>query len=96
MAQVSQLSGVCEADLLDLMDYGVLSSTESDDEVLVFNLGCAMTLQHAQVLRRDLALDNHAFALAVMFLNEISELEAQLRDVHKNARACSFDNVFTS
>lgn len=76
MAQVVQLSGISEVDLRGLMDYGVLSPTASGGEDLAFSLGCAMMLQRAQVLRRDLALDSHAFALSVMFLTEVAQLEA--------------------
>lgn len=38
-----------------------------------------MTLQRADHLRRDLALDEHGFALAMMLLSRISSLEGELR-----------------
>jgi hypothetical protein len=72
------LSGVGEANLKGLVDYGVLTPVTSEDESWTFDVGCVMTLQRAERLRRDLALDGNAFALAVMLLNQITALEGQL------------------
>lgn len=79
LAQVAQLSGIGEADLRGLVDYGVLTPVTAEGETWAFDIGCVMTLQRAERLRRDLALDGHAFALAVMLLNQITALEGQLR-----------------
>ncbi len=78
LAQFAQLSGVGEANLEGLVDYGVLTPVTSEGESWAFDIGCVMTLQRAERLRRDLALDGHAFALAVMLLNQITALERQL------------------
>ena len=79
LAQVAQLSGIGEADLKGLVDYGVLTPVTSEGEPWSFEIGCVMTLQRAERLRRDLALDGHAFALAVTLLHQITALEGQLR-----------------
>ena len=78
MAQTAQLSGVSEVDLLGLVEYGVLTPAMPDKEPHIFDSDCVMTLQRAALMRQDLALDSHGFALAVMFLNQITGLEAQL------------------
>lgn len=78
LAQVARLSGVGEANLKGLVDYGVLTPVTSEGESWAFDNGCVMMQQRAERLRRDLALDAHAFALAVMLLNQITALEGQL------------------
>lgn len=45
---------------------------------LGFRTDSVAILLQAGHLRRDLALDNHAFSLAVMFLDQIAGLEAEL------------------
>lgn len=78
MAQVGQLSGIADADLLALLDYGVLLPLP-DVEPAAFPIECVTLLQRADRLRRDLALDEAGFALAVMFVSQIATLEAQLQ-----------------
>ncbi len=78
MVQVAQLSGVSVTELSGLMDYGVLVPIAPESQPWAFNAACVMTLQRAEALRQDLLLDGHSFALAVMFLNQITGLEVQL------------------
>lgn len=89
MAQVAQLSGISTADLRSLMDYGVLMPIKPETRPWTFDIDCVMTLQRADQLRVDLALDTHAFALAVMFLNQIMRLETQ-RDMGGPAPSATF------
>jgi len=79
LPQLAQLSGTSVADLQDLVDYGVLSPTNPDSLDWTFALPEVMVLQRAKALRQDLALDAHAFALAVMLLKQITALEWQLQ-----------------
>ncbi|MEO6911104.1 MAG: hypothetical protein ABI158_09290 [Edaphobacter sp.] len=44
-----------------------------------FRLDCVVTLQRADHLRENLALDDHGFALAMMLLGQITDLEDELR-----------------
>ena len=76
--QLARLSEVSETDIRELMDYGVLAPASYATEPLGFHTDSVAILQHAGHLRRDLALDNHAFSLAVMFLDQIAGLEAEL------------------
>ena len=78
MTQVAQLSGVSVTELSGLVDYGVLMPIALESHPWVFKAACVMTLQRAEALRQDLLLDGHSFALAVMFLNQITGLEVQL------------------
>lgn len=76
LEQVAQLSGVGAADLRSLVDYGVLTPVR---DPWTFRLDCVVTLQRADHLRQDLALDDHGFALAMMLLGQITDLEDELR-----------------
>ena len=86
--QLAQLSGVAAPELDGLIDYGVLAVTAPEHEPATFDIGFVMTLQRAQRLRQDLALDDHAFALAVMLLQQIAELEEEVRTMRSDAQRC--------
>ena len=79
MADVVSMSGVTEANLRGLVDHGVLAPVAPEAETWAFDSRCVPMLQRAEQLRRDLALDAHAFALAVMFLDRITALEGALQ-----------------
>ena len=86
--QIAQLSGVSEADLGALAEYGVLTPSEPETEPATFDAGYVAKLQRAAAMRQDLALDSHGFALALMFLNQITSLEAQLGNAQRELRDC--------
>ncbi len=86
--QVAQLSGISEDDVSSLIDYGVLKPVDPQAVPLRFDAQCVMTLQHADQMRRDLLLDAHAFALAVMFLTEKDDTDAKLRALSSELREC--------
>jgi chaperone modulatory protein CbpM len=88
IGQTAQLSGVSEADLLGLIEYGVLMPTAPEGEPHTFDINCVMKLQRASLMRQELALDSHGFALALMFLNQITSLEAQLHSAQCDLRDC--------
>jgi predicted site-specific integrase-resolvase len=87
-AQVAQLSGISRDEVSSLIDHGVLKPIATQATPMRFDAQCVMTLQHADEMRRDLLLDSHAFALAVMFLTEKDDMEAKLRAVDSELRAC--------
>lgn len=86
--QVEQLSGVSQADLSGLIEYGVLRPSAIEGEPCTFDISCVVTLQRAALMRKDLALDSHGFALALMFLNEITGLQAELHSTQSDLRYC--------
>lgn len=88
VGQTAQLSGVSEADLLGLVEYGVLKPCSPEHEPLSFEIGCVMELQRAALMRQDLALDHHGFALTMMFLSQITGLEARLHHMQCDLRDC--------
>ncbi|MDO9403656.1 MAG: chaperone modulator CbpM [Polaromonas sp.] len=86
LRQLARLSGLDSAELLELMDYGVLTPTPSGSGGELFAMKYIPVLQQAQRLRSDLALDTHAFALSVMLCGRIVDLEAELRDLKAELR----------
>ena len=88
IGQIALLSGVSEADLGALVEYGVLMPSEPETEPATFDAGYVAKLQRAAAMRQDLALDSHGFALALMFLNQITSLEAQLGNAQRELRDC--------
>ncbi|MEP6792548.1 MAG: chaperone modulator CbpM [Ramlibacter sp.] len=85
ITQVAQLSGVAADDLQGLMDHGVLLPVSASTP-LAFGMECVMTLQRANALREDLALDGHSFALAMMLMSRVADLEAQVRTAQADLR----------
>lgn len=86
--QPAQLSQSDEADLLELMDYGVLTTVASMSEAEAFAPRYIQILQQAQRLRVDLALDALGFALAVMLSGRIVNQEADLSSLKAELRRC--------
>lgn len=86
LRQLAMLSGIAEGDLMDLIDYGVLRPIAADGGAELFSIRAIPALQRAQNLRVDLALDAHAFALAVMLSGQIADLEAELRVTKEDLR----------
>jgi chaperone modulatory protein CbpM len=80
-AELSQSSGLSEAELRELVDCGALAPIDVQSAAWTFGGDCLVTVRTACRLRNDLELDPHALALALLFLNRIRALEAQLRDL---------------
>ena len=74
-------SGLAEAELCELVDYGALTPTDPQGAEWTFSGDIVVTLQAAGRLREELELDVHALALALKLIGRIRELEAQLRDL---------------
>lgn len=81
LSEVVRFSGLSEAELRDLVDYGVLAPTDPQRSEWTFSGDIVVTIQAAARLRDDLELDPHALALALTLIGRIRELEAQLRNV---------------
>jgi hypothetical protein len=94
MEQVAQLSGVGATDLRGLVEHGVLLPVMPGGEPWTFSLDCVMALQRADHLRRDLALDGHGFALAMMLLGQIKGLEQELGAANSGLRDADLSPVF--
>ncbi len=80
-AELVRCSGLSEAELRELVDYGVLAPIDPQRGEWTFGGDIVVTMQIAGRLRVDLELDPHALALALKLIGRIHELEAQLRDL---------------
>ena len=75
LVEVSRSSGLPEALLRELVEYGALT-TEAGDCV---SAACVGRLREAARLRADLELDTAALALVLRYLERIEALEARVR-----------------
>jgi len=78
LAELVQCSRLSEAELRELVDYGVLTPTDPRGAEWTFGGDIVVTMQAAGRLRDDLELDAQALALALTLINRIRELEAQI------------------
>ncbi len=78
LAELADLSGLSEAELRELVDYGAVTPVNPDSSPWVFNGKCLLTVRTAYRLRIGFDLEPHGVALIVSLLDRIHELEAQL------------------
>lgn len=78
IGELSMFSGLPEAELVELVDYGVLVPTNPQEPQWAFGADCLLRVRKARRMRDELELDTHAMALAIMLLDRIEELEARL------------------
>jgi chaperone modulatory protein CbpM len=78
MAEMVRMSGLSDADLRELVDYGCLPLVGTREEPR-FNASVVPTLREAAKLRRAYDLDLFTVGLLLGYLDRISALEAQLR-----------------
>lgn len=81
LAELSQVSGLSQEMLRELVDYGALVPTNPRAEQWTFGASFIVAVQTAGRLRDDLELEPHALALALTLIDRIRELESQLRDL---------------
>jgi chaperone modulatory protein CbpM len=77
-AELAQCSGLSEAELRELVDYGVLTPNNPQAAAWTFGGDMIVTVQAAGRLRDDLGLEPQALALALTLIGRIRDLEAQL------------------
>lgn len=78
LAELAELSGLSEAELRELVDYGAVTPINPDSSPWVFSGKCLLTVRTACRLRLSFDLEPHGVALIVSLLDRIHELEAQL------------------
>lgn len=78
LAELAELSGLSEAELSELVDYGAVTPIDPDSSPWVFNGKCLLTVRTACRLRISFDLEPHGVALIVSLLDRIHDLEAQL------------------
>jgi hypothetical protein len=78
LAELAELSGLSEAELRELVDYGAVTPINPNSSPWVFNGKCLLTVRTACRLRISFDLEPHGVALIVSLLDRIHDLEAQL------------------
>lgn len=79
MAGLAALSGLPEAELRELIEYGALTPVDPAAGEWLFAAHCVVTVRTASRLRRDFELDTRALALALALIDRVDRLEAELR-----------------
>ena len=82
MAELTELSGLSETELRELVDYGAITPVDPGSPRWVFTAKCLTTVRVACRLRVGFDLEPHGVALVVSLLDRIRDLEAQLRELH--------------
>ena len=81
LTQLAELSRLSEADLLELIECGVIVPADPHAAALRFGASSIVAARTASRLRRDFELDAHGIALALTLLDRIRDLEAQVQDL---------------
>ena len=80
IAEITELSGLSETELRELVDYGAITPVDPQSSQWVFTANCLTTVQVACRLRVSFDLEPHGVALVVSLLDRIKDLESQLRE----------------
>ncbi len=78
VAGLAKISGLSEAELRELVEYGAIVPLNPDDARWIFEQHCVMTVRTLGRLRRAFDLDTNALALTTSLLERIHDLEAEL------------------
>ena len=81
LAEFAELSGLSEAELRELADFGALEPVNPQAEQWTFSAERVIAARTACRLRHDFDLDLHGLALILIYLDRIRDLEAQLHDL---------------
>ena len=78
LSQLSELSGLSEGELCEMVDDGILAPIDPEAAQWRFGADRLLTLRMAQRLSRDFDLDPQGLALVVTLLDRIHALEAEV------------------
>lgn len=79
LGDLAEASGLSEAELAELVEYGALTPADEAAGQWVFSVRSITVARSARRLREDYELEPHGVALVLAYLDRIRELEAQLR-----------------
>lgn len=78
ISELVDLSGLSEAELRELVDYGAITPVNPDSPQWMFKGRSLITVRAACRLRSSFELEPHGVALVISLLDRIHDLEAQL------------------
>lgn len=79
LEELAALSGLPDAALRELVEYGVLLPLNPDEVQWTFSAHCVVTVRTAGRLHNDFDLDPNALALTLTLLERIRALETRLQ-----------------
>ncbi len=82
LGELAELSGLAEAELRELVDYGAIAPIDPSAAQRTFPGECIAVARTACRLRNDFELNTPGLALALALLDRVHELEVKLRDVN--------------
>jgi len=77
--QLVNASGLTEAEVTELVQYGALTPRDASAPMLTFESRWLVVARHASRLRREFDLDAHGVSVVLSFADRIESLEAELR-----------------
>ncbi|MDP1671581.1 MAG: chaperone modulator CbpM [Burkholderiales bacterium] len=81
LAELAEISGLPESELRELIDYGAVTPIDPESSPWMFNGKCLLTVRTACRLRISFDLEPHSVALMISLLEQIQDLEGQVRDL---------------
>ena len=78
----AELSGLEEARLRELVDYGAVAPVDPGAASWTFSAECVVTARTACRLVNDFELESHGLALVLTLLERIRELQTELKQLH--------------
>lgn len=87
LAQLAELSGLSEAGVRELTDYGVLLPVDTAATEPSYRAECVVTARTAFRLQKDMELNMEGLALVLSLLERMHDLEARLRDMRARSPA---------
>jgi chaperone modulatory protein CbpM len=82
LAELVSLSGLPEAELRALVEYGAIRPADPEAASWVFSGQCLLSVRAAQRIRDSFELEPHGLALVISLLERIRDLEARLDQVY--------------
>jgi chaperone modulatory protein CbpM len=79
--ELAELTGLSPELLRELVEYGALMPTNIQSAQWTFTADCVVAVRTVSRLREDFDLDANALSVALMLIERIHGLEAQLRDL---------------
>jgi chaperone modulatory protein CbpM len=79
IAELSELSGLAQAELQALVEHGALAPLDPGAARWQFSARCVVSVRRACRLRRDFDLNDDALALALTLVERLRQMEDELR-----------------
>lgn len=81
LLELSELSGLPEAELREMVDLGVLEPADPNAAEWTFGADRLVTVRTACRLRKDFDLEPNGVALVITLLDRVHSLEAEVREL---------------